>query len=246
MTLKYEFAIYRDENDAIKKLYPRKLSGLNITQKLEIRELELYDEYEEYRLYPRFNEKSPHFYCKSSVRDFDNNRKDKSDKHDNRVKELVDQLNSLDQISVGYYTYDDDKNKYFETLVSLKNYTWGREIGRIIDSKYRVQHDVFGANLALSMSNRKPFIAIEVVKTHFLEKRTFEALLKLSSEIPLLVILDFTIKKNYYCQVMESDNRLRISHYIYNGSVWNRDKETKIYNQEFALTYFQENGYIDT
>jgi hypothetical protein len=246
MALKYEFAVYRDENGEVQKLYPKDLNGLSISQKIKIRELELYDEFEEYRLYPRFIEKSPHFFCKSSVRHYDNNRKDKSKKHDKRVCDLVDQLNSLDNISVGYYTFDEDRNKYFETLVSLKNYTWGAEVSRIIDSKHRVLHDVFGANLSLSMSTRKPLIAIEVVKTHFLEKRTFDGLLKLSKEIPLLVILDFTIKKNYYCQVIENENRLRIAHYIYNGSVWNRDKETKIHSQEFALKYFEENGYIDT
>jgi hypothetical protein len=246
MSLKYEFAVYRDENCQEQKLYPKELAGLNITQKIKIRELELYDESEEYRIYPRFNEKSPHFFCKSPVRDFDRNRKDKSTKHDERVNDLVEQLNRLSHINIGYYTFDDDKNKFFETLVSLQDYTWGSEISRIIDSKYRVQHDVFGANLSLSMSTRKPFVAIEVVKSHFFEERTFDSLLKLTSEIPIIVILDFTIKKNYYCQVVEDQNRLRISHYIYNGSVWNGGKETKIHSQKFALKYFEENGYIDT
>ena len=246
MTLKYEFAVYRDKKDEKVRLYPKELSGLNISQKINIRELELYDEFEEYRIYPRFNEKSPHFFCKSSVRDCDKNRKDKSQKHDKRVDDLVKKLNRLDHINIGYYTFDDENKKFFETLVSLKDYTWGSEISRIIDSTYRVQHDVFGANLSLSMSTRKPFIAIEVVKTHFPEKRTFEGLLKLTKDIPLLIILDFTIKSNYYCQVIEDENRLRISHYIYNGAVWNGDKETKIHSQEFALKYFEGNGCIDT
>ena len=245
MSFKYEFAVYRDNNDQKKKLYPIKLAGLNISQKIKIRELELYDECEEYRIYPRFNEKTPHFFCNSSVRYYDNNRKDKSPKHDVRVNELVKQLNRLKHIKVGYYTFDDDQNKYFETLVSLKDYTWEAEINRIINSTCRVQHDVFGANLSLSMSTRKPLVAIEVIKTHFFEKRTFENLLKLARDIPLLVILDFTIKKNYYCQVVEDESRLRISHYIYNGSLWNRGTETKIYSQEFALRYFENNGFID-
>ncbi len=246
MALKYEFAVYLDQDDELQKLYPEDLRDLSISQKIKVRELELYDESEEYRLYPRFNEKSPHFYCKSPVRTFDKNTKDKSKKHDERIKELFEQLNSQKKVNVGYYTFDDDGNKYFETLVSINNYTWGSEVSRIIDSTYRVQHDLFGANLSLSMSIRKPLIALEVVKTHFLEKRTFDCLLKLSKEIPLIVILDFTIKKNYHCQVIEDENKLRITHYIYNGSVWNRDKETKIHSHEFALRYFEDKGFIDT
>ncbi|WP_341210206.1 hypothetical protein [Alteromonas stellipolaris] len=245
MALKYEFATLRDEKGDKKIIYASKLKNSSISQRLKIKEMELYDESEEYRVYPRFNEKSPHFYSKSSkVRAYDKNNKDKSPKHDERVKSLVKKLNEMDCLDIGYYLFE-KKEKYFESLVRIKNYHWEAEVSRIIDSKTRVQHDIYGAELSLSMSQRKPFIAIEVVKTHFPEKNTFESLLKLSKEIPLIVIFDFTVKKNYYCELVKDGKRLRINNYIYDGALWDRDKKTKVTTQDYALEYFKKNGYID-
>jgi hypothetical protein len=244
--MKYEYCTFRDKNGVLKRIYPKSLLGLNISQKLKVRKMELFDESEEYRLYPRFNEKSPHFYSKSSnVRTYDKNDKDKSTKHDDRVSDLVKDLNKINNLNIGYYLYDESDNQYFETVIRIEGYHWEAEVSRIINSNTRVQHDVYGADLSLSMSQRRPFIAIEVVKTHFPEKNTFESLLKLSKDIPLIVIFDFTVKKNYYCAVVKGDNQLRISNYIYNGSLWDKAKETGVDSQEYALKYFEDNGYID-
>jgi hypothetical protein len=247
LALKYKYAIYRDSNNDIKEIYPDDLKNLSISEKINIKKLELYDEDEEYRIFPRFNEQTPHFYCRSkTIRTIDKNRLDKSKKHDDRIDDLINDLKSVNTFKIGYYTFDKNlEEKYFETLLSIKDYSWDKEVHRIISSDSRVIHDIFGAELSLSMSQKKPNIAIEVVKTHFPEKNTFEKLLKLSEEFPLLIIFDFTIKKNYYFQVKSDENLIRISHYICNGSLWDRDKELNITTQEYALEYFKKNNYLD-
>ncbi|MDP2596402.1 hypothetical protein [Alteromonas stellipolaris] len=251
--MKYEYAVYTDENGEQQKLKPSELSNLSIADRVKIRELELYDETEEYRVYPRFNKKSPHFYCPSEERNYDKNNKDKSEKHDERVKEIVCSLQELEKFKVGYYNFENgvDENgkktseKFFETLVSLEKYTWSSEVSRILNSKLRVQHDVFGTNIELGMSQRKPFMAIEVVKSHFPEKNTYEGLIELSKQIPLLVAFDFTKKKNYFFQIDQRLKRVRVSIYIYNGSLWSGCSEFSDSSYEYALEHCKGKDLFD-
>jgi len=215
--MKYEYATYRDENENLCRLYSYELSNISISEKIRIRELILFDESEEYRLYPRFNKITPHFYRRSkNVRSYDRNDKDKSETHDDRIEELVEALKNTEELNIGYYRFEGkpkedetkeerEKRRSFETLFKITDYSWAAESTRIVSSNLRVRHDVFGASKSHSMSERKPYVAIEVVRTHFPEKDTFEGLLSLSKQIPLLVVLNFTSKPNYFCQLLKNE-----------------------------------------
>jgi len=91
-----------------------------------------------------------------------------------------------------------------------------------------VRHDVFGASPRLGMSERRPWIALEVIATHHLDEGTFQSLLDLSAEIPLIVAFDLIGVPNYFLQLDEMNLTLRVIYYIYDGCVWRSHVPTKI------------------
>ena len=76
------------------------------------------------------------------------------------------------------------------------------------------------------MSVRSPWVAIEVINTHFPSEETFSAMLELSKQMPLLIMFDLvTVKtKKYFINIDLQKNTIRPIFYIYEGSVWHSDR----------------------
>lgn len=81
------------------------------------------------------------------------------------------------------------------------------------------------------MSVNRPWIAIEVINTHYPEEAAFSAMLAASRNYPLVVLFDFTAQWNTFVKVEKYDKRLRIrpwTFYIKEGAVWQGGSPTSI------------------
>lgn len=145
--------------------------------------------------------------------------------HDDRVDDLLKKLSAKDDRSMklrngkqGAYIHE-----YF---LDLSDYTWDKEVHRIMSAEVAVRHDLYGAHPALRMSVHRPAIAIEVIDTHYPEDAAFDAMLAASANFPLVVIFDFVKKKNSFFSV-EPDfvQMTRWTFYIRNGKVWHNGRE---------------------
>jgi len=218
---KYDFAIYYNDKQERKKIYPNDLHDIEI--RAFARKTFLYSDSEEVRLYPRYRKDSPHFY--SLQKDTRTLIKgEKNEAHDDRVKELVEVLtNSSVSFNIGYFTFEEDKTKQFNPLATLKNYTWGKEINRYISSNSICRHDIFGQRQELAQSSLFPSIGIEVIKSHYPDDAAFDGWISLSQITPMIVAFDIVDKKNYFLKIDSSNKQIRVIYYIFDGSVWKND-----------------------
>lgn len=113
----------------------------------------------------------------------------------------------------------------------MPKYQWGSEIHRILNETAIVRHDIFGQSNELGMSVNRPWIAIEVINTHFPEEEAFAAMLETTKRIPLLILFDFTSHKNRFLNVDKATNRLVYRPWTYlirNGQLWRGTSPTEI------------------
>lgn len=226
---KHPVAIYYDSQGHQCKLFPNDLH--DVGKRAFARSNELWDESEEYRLYPRYRADSPHFFSLSSNirRLVDSTETDPT--HNLRVDELLAILNSDTNYRIGFNTWDNigsEKEEQFVTLTETRNYKWGKEITRALSENARCRHDLFGASNALQLTAKYPWVAIEVVKHHYPDEAAFNAFLSLSKILPLIVLFDFVDVKNYFFQVKENEKIVRVVYYIFDGSMWKgEDRWTK-------------------
>lgn len=214
---KYPYAIYLDSRGQAQKLFPSDLH--DVKKRAFARSAELFDPDREYRLFPRYRADSPHFYslnknarCVSRLEEID-------PEHDDRVNYLFDTLNLGADISIGSFVWDGEERQFI-CLTKTNDYAWGQEVWRVLNSDIRCRHDLFGASTDLALTDRLPWIAIEVVKHHFPDEQTFSGFLSLSKILPFIVLFDFIDVPNYFLQVDLPTGRLRVIYYIYDGSVW--------------------------
>ncbi|HVS52473.1 MAG TPA: hypothetical protein VHD62_08965 [Opitutaceae bacterium] len=228
MNYKYPFAVYRDQNGDLKVIKREDLVDCSILALA--RSVRLYDEDEEYRLYPRARTGAPHFYCRT-----ENRRRlvapiEPDPRHNARRDSLLAALNSQKGLKLGYRDYFGSGPEDFEffEIAEIEGYIWGKEVTRIMPYGLRVRHDVFGASPLLAMSERRPWIALEVIATHYLDDDTFQSLIDVSREMPLIVGFDLVEEPNYFLKLDEADGTLRLIYYIYDGSVWRNEVRTQI------------------
>lgn len=69
----------------------------------------------------------------------------------------------------------------------LEDYLWDSEVHRITSSKSIVRHDIFGQNRNIAMSIFKPWVAIEIINTHYPSEDTFVEMINLSKNFPFVV-----------------------------------------------------------
>lgn len=187
--------------------------------------LELFDESEQVRVYPRDRAQGRrHFYSESTgPRAFD--RGETNPAHDARVQGI---LESLLRLGDGWrLAYQRLASSTLDTVFGpMPAYFWDAEVTRILNRRALVRHDIYG-DWGIRMSARRPAIAIEVVHSHFPEEATFEALLARSAEVPLVVLFDFTmVKKNQLVVVNEESQVVALRSYTFSitdGSVWQGD-----------------------
>ncbi len=140
-------------------------------------------------------------------------------------------LKKYEKHNIGYYDRPwDKKDKGYNTLIKIRDYKWDKEVKfGLIYGKY-VKFDVFGRSESeLQLTDRFPFIAIEVVDTHFHSKQAFKALLKTSKNIPLIIVYMFlpvTPHLNSVNKPLPSSpySSLRVQCYISDGSFWYRNE----------------------
>lgn len=235
--MKHPVAIYYDLNGIKSWLLPHELQ--NVEKRAFARSIELWDEDEEYRLYPRYRVNSPHFYSLSNKLRRLHVSAETDPAHNRRVDEILEILDSGVNYRIGFNTWDSDGEKNEEQFVAFTEtlgYTWGKEVTRALSEDTRCRHDLFGARKALQLMSRYPWVAIEVVKHHYPDDATFEALLSLSKALPLVVLFDFVDVKNYFFHVKKGERVIRVVYYIYDGSVWKGERRW----EKCSAAFFKE------
>jgi hypothetical protein len=217
---KYPHAIYYDAKGEQQKLFPDELHDTE--RRAFARSSELWDPDEEYRLFPRYREDSPHFYSLSNSARAFSRVLENDPAHDARVLDLLKELSSDTNFRVGFYEWDGTE-KQFISFTQTRNYSWGKEVTRALTANLRCRHDLFGASKDLKLTARFPWVAIEVVKHHYPDDQTFSALLSLTKELPCVILFDFIDVPNYFLHVDRSAGDIRVIYYIYDGSVWKND-----------------------
>lgn len=234
---KHPVAIYYDSQGIRSRLFPYELH--DIGKRAFARSTELWDEDEEYRLYPRYRTDSPHFYSLSSKLRSLHVSAETDPAHNQRVDELLGILGSNICYKIGFKAWDgedEEKEEQFVSFTETRDYVWGKEITRALSEDARCRHDLFGASKALQLTAKSPWVAIEVVKHHYPDDATFQALLSLSKALPLVVLFDFVDVRNYFFQVKEKDRTIRVIYYIYDGSVWKGDRRW----EKCSSSFFRE------
>ncbi|MBR8035642.1 hypothetical protein [Burkholderia vietnamiensis] len=155
--------------------------------------------------------------------------------HNARVKHLFEHLTALSTWRFGLGEPSSDaKGKFrwrLEDVMRLRPYTWGKEAYRIIDDNTTVQHDIFGHSSEVAMSVMQPWLAIEVINTHYPEEESFRAMLETSAKLPFTVVFDFTAKPDKFLRVVPKIGALLYGQYTFlirNGAVYQGRELTKI------------------
>lgn len=179
----------------------------------------------------RNHPQTPHFFEKKPIRtDLQPGIKE-SEEHNKQQKMICAFLNKYEKHSLGYYERPWDKqDKGYESLIKIKNYTWDKEVRfGLIYGKY-VVFDIFGRDEeSLALTDKSPFIAIEVVDTHFHSQKAFKVLLETSKNLPLIVgymFLPVTPQFNSVKKPLRSNSfsSVRFHCYISDGSFWYRNE----------------------
>ncbi|WP_243375467.1 hypothetical protein [Geotalea sp. SG265] len=211
------------------KKHEIKASDLTDKDKYQLaKTVNLTDEAELLKLWPRVPEgKRPHFYARSSSK-----RRvsavETDPAHNAQIKTILDKLSSIQVWKVMVNVFI-GKHQEKEILLWLDNYQWGKEVHRICSSELVIRHDLFGQSTFLAMSVSRPWVAIEVINSHYPEEQSFREMLKLSSQVPLLILFDIinVTLRNYFLKVDERTEEITPLYYIYEGSMWKGGTQRK-------------------
>jgi hypothetical protein len=189
--------------------------------------LELYDDSEQVRVYARegTDTRRRHFRSETTgSRGFD--RGESNPEHDARVDKILVALQGLnDGWKLAYQSY---ANTPLQTIFGpLPAYHWGAEVTRILSCTASVRQDIYGER-GIRMSTRSPSIAVEVIHSHYPEEATFAALLAHSAEVPFIVFFEFTrLSGNTLVKVDQEAQTLFFRSYTYavtDGALWRGDR----------------------
>ncbi|WP_404317020.1 hypothetical protein [Malaciobacter canalis] len=269
---KFEEAYYL-ENDVWNPVSYRELTDPN--RRAELKEKKLRNEKNgTIVLGIRNHETTPHFYEKFNLRVNIDKGVIETEEHDRNKNILKNFLKKYPKNRFGYYESPWEKkhkDKGFESFLSIKDYIWDTEVKfGLIYGKYII-FDVLGRSRnELTFTDSLPFVAIEVVDTHFHSKQTFKILLKLSKDLPIKVLYYFVsqlpskyehkehqnwIKKPYNENVKNYANSKILCH-LANGSFWfnnYRIEDTQECNilpenpdeyYNYILDFLKENDFI--
>ena len=203
------------------------------------------DESKEFKLHIRSRGKSSHFYSRgTSRRNIRNNYY--SEPHKEKVKILHNFINARDRVRIcTYYWSWEDKKMKLDTIFSLKEYYFQKEVKRTINNKKYFVSDIFGISKTLNNSDKEPQISIEVIDTHFPSQTTFDFFRFATKNSPLIILfyyLEFEPKLNQMLNNKGEGNngKLRVSHYIQDGSFWVGDERIEEKDFSYIKTYNKE------
>ena len=217
---KHEIAFYQNENNIWNKVYYTEL--LDEQRRAELREKDLYDKPDgDLQLGIRNHKITPHFYVKRPVRKPLESKNKKSKLHNEQINIIYNFLKKYKKHSF---------NTFEETILKIKNYEWEKEAKfGIIYGKYAV-FDILGRDSEnIHLTDRNPYVAIEVVDTHFHSQETFKILLEATKNLPIIIIY-FFIKQipKLNCLKKPKNENLYTKNVIYfymlDGSFWEKNE----------------------
>lgn len=151
---------------------------------------------------------------------------EKDPTHDNRIAFLLNELEAPEQnwkLTESHYA---DGALVTTELFKITGYSWGKEIHRFVSADAVARHDLFGQAQQLEMSIFRPWVAIEVINTHYPDEETFLALSALSLAFPFIVLFDCTDRKNYFLKVDRETGTITTRLYLREGRIWSNGKPT--------------------
>ncbi len=179
-----------------------------------------------YELFIRNREDAPHFYRKGVIR-HNLDKHTESEAHDKQVSNLISFLNNNKKVKLKTYFFKNFGDKELHTITTMSNFEWDKEVTFAVSEKGYVRFDILGRPISLNCTNQNPFVAIEVVDTHFSSKASFNALLELSKKLPFIIGY-FFVKNTPRCNCPNNSKgnsmaSMRVSCYIHDGDFWIRD-----------------------
>lgn len=244
-TMKYEYALKNDDNGGYERVYPSSLHDAVFRESLKSETL--LDSEQKVRLYPRYRKDAPHFYARSSIRRRLASKPKDTSAHDREVKSLVSFGNNADPLTVGYYDFPKGE-KEFQEIYRLRDYEWDSECSYVIDRYNYVQFDVLGRSKKIGLREKQPLVAIEVVDTHFIDKKSFNKIRQMTRFNPLVVIVYFLFgegKLNHKKYTRGNAARLRANFYIEDGSFWIGKYRLEEKHFSKKINFKSEDDYYD-
>lgn len=192
-------------------------------------------------LFIRSREKSSHFFSRGTSRKNIRERKYFTEEHKGKIQILLNFLNARDRVRICCY-YFENKKPVLDTIFSFKDYYFVNEVKQSISKSNYFISDIYGVSKNLNNSNREPNVAIEVIDSHFPDKKTFNYFRKITNETPLIVLfyyLEYEPKINcmHNNNGVSNNGKLRVSHYIQDGSFWIGDERIEEKDYSYIKTY---------
>jgi hypothetical protein len=227
MPVIHKIAVYFDDAGRRQEIKAKLLQDPNELERAKL--LELYDGSEQIRVAPRAPSGiTPHFYEINNSGSRKVYGGEDNDLHDGRVKQLTKDLTGFSCPFSLVLKASARDNEVIQTLIKMPEYQWGYEVHRILNADIMVRHDIFGQSAELGMSVQRPWIAIEVIYTHYPDEKAFSALLEQSKAVPLIVLFDLASNKNTFLKVDTENKQLQIrpwTYYIKEGAVWRGERK---------------------
>jgi hypothetical protein len=221
----HEKAVYEDENKNWVTVTYQELISSTAQFRAKLRDSTLYDSTQcRKELGIRDRKGNLHYYQKKNFRiSLDGKSKDSS-AHDGQVKALTSFLNNNEKIVIGHYVFDSGE-KIFQPIIHLKNFSWQKEVTFSISESGYMRCDILGRSNDFCWSEKSPYVALEVVDTHFSSKETFIALMELSKNLPVIIGYYFLKESGKFNNMGNSSrsngySKLRLSCYILDGGFW--------------------------
>jgi len=252
---KYILAWYLDEQNCWQSIYFKELTDEN--KRAIARTKELYNEKEgNIYLGVRSHESTPHFFKKKDIRNLIAKGFDKSEHHKFIINKLIEDYLCKDEfkkIKFGFYERPwekEKKDKGFDTIIKVEDYIWSKEQGfGLVYGKYIIFDMLGRSDCAIGLLDKKPYIAIEVIDTHFHNYETFKSLVELTKNLPFIVMYYFTgayprLNQPIFSERKNSASKIRVYCYLFDGSFW--IQKTRIEDEEgILISPENENEYYE-
>lgn len=232
--LEHPAAYYFDDNGVQQRILAKDLS--NVATRTLAAEQKLTDKTGQIDLHPRVpSEAVPHFVATGVRRTRSVCDGERDPTHDARVDALLAKLKSRRtwKLALGKAASKSGQPLNWELTepIVLPAYEWDAEVYRIMTKDSIVRHDLFGQALRLGMSANQPWVAIEVIHTHFPEESAFAAMLEMSERVPFYALFDFTAAKDKFVRVEPESDAIIYrdwTYLIHDGHVWKGNQKQAI------------------
>ena len=202
----------------------------------------IFDQSKEIKLHIRSRGKSSHFYSRGKNRKNISSNKYYNDKHLEKIDILVKFLKAKDRVRICTYYWDYGK-KGLETIFSFKNYLFSKEVKQSITENNFFISDIYGISKKLNKSEKEPHISIEVIDTHYPSTKTFNYFRHITRNSPLIIILYYMEFEPFLNQMINipsdktNNGKLRVTHYIQDGSFWVGEERIEEKDYSFISSY---------